>query len=43
MAIADTEDGLAVLDAVYNIEGFAPADLDALDAARQVEQNFGEE
>jgi phosphonate transport system substrate-binding protein len=43
MAIAETEDGLAVLDAVYNIEGFAPADLDALDAARQVEQNFGEE
>ncbi|HAQ60360.1 MAG TPA: phosphate/phosphite/phosphonate ABC transporter substrate-binding protein [Microbacterium sp.] len=43
MAIAETEDGLAILDAVYNIDGFAPADLDALDAARQVEQNFGEE
>lgn len=42
LAIADTEDGLAILDAVYNIDGFADADLDALDAARQVEANFGE-
>ena len=43
MAIAETEDGLAVLDAIYGIEGLVPADLDALDAARQVEANFGEE
>lgn len=42
LAIAETEEGLAVLDAVYNIDGLVPADLDALDAARQVEQNFGE-
>lgn len=42
LAVADTEEGLAVLDAVYNIEGLVPADLEALDAARQVEANFGE-
>ena len=42
LAIAATDDGLAVLDAVYNIEGLVPADLDALDQARQVEANFGE-
>jgi phosphonate transport system substrate-binding protein len=43
LAIAETEEGLAVLDAVYSIEGLVPADLEALDAARQVEANFGEE
>lgn len=43
LAIADTEEGLAVLDAVYEIEDLVPADLDALDAARQVEANFGDE
>jgi phosphonate transport system substrate-binding protein len=43
LAIADTEEGLAVLDTVYSIEGLVPADLDALDAARQVEANFGGE
>ncbi len=43
LAVADTEEGLAALDAVYSIEGLVPADLDALDAARQVEANFGEE
>ncbi len=42
LAIADSEEGLAALDAVYSIEGLVPADLDALDAARQVEANFGE-
>ncbi|QBR73758.1 phosphate/phosphite/phosphonate ABC transporter substrate-binding protein [Microbacterium sediminis] len=42
LAVAETEEGLAVLDAVYNIEGLVPADLEALDAARQVEANFGE-
>lgn len=41
LAIADTEEGLAVLDAIYNIDGLVPADLDALDAARQVASNFG--
>lgn len=42
LAIAGTEDGIAVLNAIYNIDGLVPADLDALDAARQVEANFGE-
>jgi phosphonate transport system substrate-binding protein len=42
-SIAEDEEGLALLQAVYNIDGFVPADLDALDAARQVEQNFGEQ
>lgn len=42
LAIADSEEGLALLDAIYNIDGLVPADLDALDAARQVEANFGE-
>lgn len=41
LAIADTEEGLQVLNDVYNIDGLAPADLDALDVARQVEANFG--
>ena len=42
LAIAETEEGAAALSAVYNIDGLVPADLDALDAARQVEANFGE-
>ncbi|MFV0634296.1 phosphate/phosphite/phosphonate ABC transporter substrate-binding protein [Demequina sp.] len=42
VAIAGTEEGLAALDAVYNIEGLEPADVDALDEARQVAANFGE-
>ncbi len=42
LALADTEEGLAALDAVYSIEGLVPADLAALDAARQVEANFGD-
>lgn len=43
LAIADTEEGQAALFDVYEIEGLVEADLDALDAARQVEANFGEE
>lgn len=42
LAIAESEDGAALLDAIYNIDGLVPADLDALDAARQVAANFGE-
>jgi phosphonate transport system substrate-binding protein len=42
LAIAESEDGLALLNAIYNIDGLVPADLDALDAARQVAANFGE-
>ncbi|WP_345751083.1 phosphate/phosphite/phosphonate ABC transporter substrate-binding protein [Microbacterium rhizophilus] len=43
LAIADTDEGVEVLQAVYNIDGLVAADLDALDAARQVEANFGGE
>ncbi len=42
LAIAETDEGLVVLDRVYSIEGLVPADIDALDAARQVAANFGE-
>ncbi|GAA1702413.1 phosphate/phosphite/phosphonate ABC transporter substrate-binding protein [Microbacterium sediminicola] len=41
LAIADTEDGAAVLDAVYSIDGLVPADLEALENARAVYENFG--
>ncbi|UFU05391.1 phosphate/phosphite/phosphonate ABC transporter substrate-binding protein [Ruania halotolerans] len=40
VAVMETEEGAAAYDAVYSIEGLVPADLDALDAARQVEANF---
>ena len=42
LAIAETEEGAAILKSVYNIDGLVPADLDALDAARLVEAAFGE-
>ncbi|GAB3167952.1 hypothetical protein GCM10027059_29730 [Myceligenerans halotolerans] len=42
VALAESDEGLAALDAVYGIEGLEPADLDALDAARQVAANFGD-
>lgn len=41
--IAQDPAGLEVLEAVYEIEGLAPADLEALDAARQVARNFGDQ
>ncbi|SED76589.1 phosphate/phosphite/phosphonate ABC transporter substrate-binding protein [Ruania alba] len=40
VAVMETEEGAQVYDDVYSIEGLVPADLDALDAARQVEANF---
>lgn len=43
LAMAADEQGVATLQAVYEIDGLDPVDLDALDAARQVEANFGEE
>jgi phosphonate transport system substrate-binding protein len=43
LAIAETEEGAAILSAVYNIDGLVPANLDALDAARAVEAAFGDE
>lgn len=42
VALTETEEGQQVLLDVYEIEGLVPADLDALDAARQVAENFGE-
>lgn len=41
-AVIETDEGAAAFDAVYNIEGLVPADLSALDVARQVAANFGE-
>lgn len=41
LAIADTDSGVELLRSIYNIDGLVPADLDALDNARQVEANFG--
>ncbi len=42
LAIADTEEGAQALFDVYSIDGLVPADLAALDVARQVAANFGE-
>jgi phosphonate transport system substrate-binding protein len=41
--IASTDEGLEALFDIYEIEDLVPVDLDALDAARQVEANFGDE
>jgi len=41
LAIADTEEGAEALYAVYEIDGLVPADLDAIDQARAVYENFG--
>lgn len=41
LAVMDTEEGAQAFDEVYSIEGLVPADLAALDAARQVAANFG--
>lgn len=43
LALTETEEGLAALDETYEIEGLVEADLDALDAARQVALDFGDE
>lgn len=43
LALTESEEGLAALDAVYEIEDLVPADLEALDAARQVAENFGDQ
>jgi phosphonate transport system substrate-binding protein len=42
MAISETEEGAEVLKDVYDIDGLAPADIEALDTARQVAQAFNE-
>ncbi len=41
LALADTEEGAEALYAVYEIDGLVPADLDAIDQARAVYENFG--
>ena len=43
MALTETEEGLTALEEVYNIEDLTEANIDALDAARDVAANFGEE
>ncbi|WP_159622141.1 phosphate/phosphite/phosphonate ABC transporter substrate-binding protein [Ruania rhizosphaerae] len=40
VAVIETEEGATAFDEVYSIEGLVEADLEALDAARQVEANF---
>ncbi|WP_420114191.1 phosphate/phosphite/phosphonate ABC transporter substrate-binding protein [Pseudactinotalea sp.] len=42
VAVIETEEGAQVFSDVYNIDGLVPADLDALDIARQVAANFGD-
>lgn len=42
LAIAETEEGAQALFDVYSIDGLVPADLSALDVARQVAANFGD-
>ena len=41
IAYAETEEGAAVLDSVYEIDEFAPADLDAFDVVRQAAAELG--
>ena len=42
VAVIETDEGATAFDEVYSIEGLVEADLDALDAAREVEANFDE-
>lgn len=43
LTVIGTPEGEEAFFAVYSIEGLVPADLDAIDQARQVAANFGEE
>ena len=43
MAVAETEEGAEALYNVYEIDGLVPADLDALEDARAVYENFGDQ
>ncbi len=40
--VIETPEGAVAFENVFAIEGLVPADLDAIEAARQVEANFGE-
>ena len=42
VAVMETEEGAEMYDEVYSIEGLVPADLDALEEAREVEANFAD-
>jgi phosphonate transport system substrate-binding protein len=41
LAIASTDEGIQALGDVYSIEGLVPVDINAVDEARQVANNFG--
>ena len=41
IAYAETEEGAAVLDSIYEIDEFAPADLEAFDVVRQAANELG--
>ncbi|WP_261624603.1 phosphate/phosphite/phosphonate ABC transporter substrate-binding protein [Nesterenkonia marinintestina] len=43
LALTESDEGLDALDEVYNIEDLVEADTDALDAAREVAANFGDD
>lgn len=43
MALTESEEGSQALSDVYNIDDLAPANIDALDAARDVAANFGDD
>lgn len=43
LAVSETDDGAAAFNAVYNVTGLVPADLEALDAARAAEANFADD
>lgn len=43
IALTETDEGLQVLDDVYGIDDLVPANHEALDAARAVAANFGEQ
>jgi phosphonate transport system substrate-binding protein len=42
LALAASDEGLAALHEVYEIEDLVPGDLDAVEEARQVAENFGD-
>lgn len=43
LALTETDEGRTALDDLYGIDDLVPANLDALNAAREVAANFGEE
>jgi phosphonate transport system substrate-binding protein len=41
IAFSETEEGAAVLDSIYEIDEFAPADLDSFDVVREAAEELG--